>query len=83
MTRTVSRLSIPLCEVDRGPVGARLAATEGRVDGMPFDVIVTDQEMHFTFADRHGPRFAVDLNVLAKETTNAIEILLGKTRGIK
>lgn len=83
MNRTVSRLSIPLCEVDRGPVGARLAVTEGRVDGVAFDVVVTDQEMHFAFADRNGPRFAVDLNVIARETTNAIEILLGKTRGIK
>ena len=83
MTQTVSYLSIPLQTVDRGPVGARLAVTEGRVDGVSFDVVVTDQVMHFAFADRNGPSFAVNLNVLAKETTNAIEALLGKSRGIK
>ena len=83
MNRTESHVNAPLLEVDRLPIGRTLAVSEGQVNGVPFDVIVTEQEVHFAFADRNGPRFAINLNALMKDTTNAIEMLLGKPRGTR
>jgi len=76
MERTFANLSVPLMATARPPRGLRLAETEGNVNGMPFDVTVTEAEMHFAFADRDGPRFTVSLNDLAKQATIAIELLI-------
>lgn len=80
MERTVANLSVALSTCDRPPRGRRLAETEGHVNGMPFDVTMTEAELHFTFADRNGPRFCVSLNQLAKQATIAIELLITGTR---
>ena len=81
--KTVARISVPLRAVDRGPQGDLLAVTDGNVNGWPFELTVTQWEMHYAFADRDGPRFVVDLNELAKEGTNEIERLMGVNRGIR
>lgn len=81
--QTVTRISVPLRAVDRGPQGPVLATTKGSVNGWPFEMTVTQWEFHYAFADRDGPRFVVDLNELAKEGTNEIENLLGVKRGIR
>lgn len=84
MSREVTRLSIPLREVDRGPLGAPIGGAAGTMDNRrQFNLVVTATELHLSFADRDGPRFAVDLNEVAKETANAVEQLLGYSRGIK
>lgn len=84
MPREVARLFIPLREVDRGPRGTLLGHAPGKMDdGGRFNVVVTLEELHLSFADQDGPRFAVDLNDIAKETANAVEQLLGYSRGIK
>lgn len=77
MSKTIATLSIPICHVERGPVGHELARSSGHVNGWPFDVVMTECELHFAFADRDGPRFAVDLNHIAGQATNAIEVLIG------
>lgn len=76
MTNIVGMVHLPLMSVTRGPVGPVLGQSEGRVNDWPFDVTLTTSEVHFAFSDRDGPRFAVDLNRLAAEATNAIEILI-------
>lgn len=81
--QTVARLSVPLRAVDRGPQGTLLAVTDGNVNGWPFQLTVTQWEMHYAFAAPDGPRFVVDLNELAKEGTNEIERLMGVKRGIR
>ena len=77
MSETVATLSLPIRHVDRGPVGQQLAQSTGHVNGWRFALVLTEVEMHFAFADRDGPRFAVDLNNLAAQATNAIEVLIG------
>lgn len=69
-------LHLPFMSVNRGPIGSIVGQSEGRVNDWPFDVTLTTSEVHFAFADRDGPRFVVDLNLLAREATNAIEILI-------
>lgn len=71
-----TNLAVALHEVDRDPRGQFLAVTEGNVNGLPFDVTVTESEMHFAFTDRAGPRFSVNLNDLARQATTAIELLI-------
>ncbi len=76
MSTTAALLHLPLLSVARGPLGPVLGKSEGRVNDWPFDVTLTASEIHFAFADRDGPRFAVDLNGLAKEAANSIETLI-------
>lgn len=71
-----ANLSVALHEIDRDPRGQCLALTEGSINGLPFDVTVTECEMHFAFADRAGPSFSVSLNDLARQATTAIELLI-------
>ncbi len=66
-------VAAPLLIVDRPARGEVLAEAPGHVDGLPFVVSVTASEVHFGFTDRHGPRFAIDLNALAKAATDCIE----------
>ncbi len=80
MSQTVATLSIPLAHVERWPIGHEVARSKGHVNGWPFEVVVTECEMHFAFSDREGPRFVVDLNHLAGQATNAIEVLIGPRR---
>ena len=76
MSTTSALLHLPLLSVTRGPMGPVVGRSEGRVNDWPFDVTLTPSEIHFAFADRDGPRFAVDLNGLAKEAVSAIETLI-------
>jgi hypothetical protein len=76
-----ARLSVPLLPANRAPVGRAMMATEGHVDGRAFDVIITDHQIHFSFAESSGPAFAIDSNALLKEAVNAIEITVFGKRG--
>lgn len=78
-----ARLSVPLQNANRAPVGRAMMATEGNVDGRAFDVIITDSQIHFSFAESSGPAFAIDINRLIKEAVNAIEAtVFGKRSGL-
>jgi hypothetical protein len=78
-----ARLSVPLLNANRAPVGRAILATEGNVDGRAFDVIITDHQIHFSFAESNGPAFAIDINALVKEAVNAIErTVFGKRSGL-
>jgi hypothetical protein len=79
-----ARLSVPLLNAHRAPVGRTMMATEGHVDGRAFDVIITETQIHIGFAESNGPAFAINLNALVKEAVNAIEeTVFGKRSGIR
>lgn len=80
MTETVGRITVDLLAVDRRPIGQAFGASEGHVNGWPFEVTLTASEMHFAFTDRDGPAFTVNLNDLARATMLAIETVLGTGR---
>lgn len=77
----VARLSIAMREVERGPSGFRVAASEGRAGGLAFDVTVTPTEMHIAFADRAGPSFTVSLQELGNAMATEIDELMTGQRG--
>lgn len=80
---TIGTLTIPVRSVEGPARGAKLGVSEGRMNGAPFTVTLTEQELHFAFADRDGPSFSVDMNALAKAATDAIEeAMTGKRRMI-
>ncbi len=77
----IATLSLPLYAVEGPARGAVLGECEGNVNGAPFKVTLTAGQLHFAFADRDGPSFAVDMNVLTKLATDAIEVAItGKRR---
>jgi hypothetical protein len=77
----VSRLSVAMHEVDRGPIGFRVASSDGRAGGLRFDVTVTPTEMHIAFADRAGPSFVVSLQDLGNAMATEIDDLVTGKRG--
>ena len=76
----LSLLSVPFHTVPRGPKGAVLGETMAHLNGWPLTVTLTDGEVHIAFADRDGPRFAVDLHQVVLAAVKEIEGLLGLTQ---
>lgn len=81
MTAPAATLTIPLHVADGPARGTTLGESQGHMNGVQFKVTLTERELHFAFADRDGPSFAVDVNALTKAATDAIEVLMtGKRR---
>ncbi|MES2435083.1 MAG: hypothetical protein V4586_14825 [Pseudomonadota bacterium] len=84
MTREACHFSVPVYVADRGSIGAPLAEAKGTMDDMtPFTVCVTHEEVHLQVEGRQGGSFVVDINVLARQFGEAVELLLGKKKGIR
>lgn len=80
---TAARLSIPLRPAERAPDGRAVGLLPASAGAIPLRVTLTTNELHFEFADRDGPRFAVSVSEIAEQASHEIAALLGIPRGLR
>lgn len=80
---TAARLFIPLRPAERAPDGRAVGLLPASVGAIPLRVTLTSNELHFEFADRDGPRFAVSVSEIAEQASHEIAALLGIPRGLR
>ena len=78
----VARLWVPLRDAERAPDGRAVCYLPSVAGDIPLRVTVTANELHISFADRNGPRFAVSLSEIAELAGHEVAILLGLPRGL-
>lgn len=79
----VADLSIPLLAVERPAKGRVLITWPARGRGLPFDVSVTTDELHFALSGSDGPALVIDIDHILNPAIREFEMLMGVNRSRK